>query len=392
MKAINLDNGAATPVAASVLEAMMPYFREYYGNPSSGHDLGKMPENALTEAREKVAELIGSSPGEVTFTSCASESNNLALKGIATAHKKKGKHIITSAIEHFSVLNPLKTLEKEGYSVTYLPVDNYGLIDPEQLQEAISSETVLVSIMTANPEIGTIQPVEEMAQIAKDKGVVFHTDATAAAGFIPLDVKKLKVDLLSLAGDQFYGPKGSGALFVRRGVRFLPLIEGGIQEGGRRAGCENVPAIVGLGEAALLARETMDQRAENLRAIRDSLREQLFSSINHLHLNGHPERRLPHNLHISVEFVEGEALLMHLNNAGIYVSSGSTCTSQALKASHVLEAIGLSPELAQGSLLFTLGLENNMEDVPYIVENLAETAEKLRKMSPLYQKYLKEGS
>ena len=303
MKAINLDNGAATPVAPSVLEAMMPYFREYYGNPSSGNDLGNTPGKALTEAREKVAGLIGSSPGEIIFTSGASEANNLALKGVAAAQKKKGKHIITSAIEHFSVLNPLKTLEKEGYSVTYLPVNNYGLIDPEQLQEAISPETVLISIMTANPEIGTIQPVEEMAQIAKDKEVIFHTDATAAAGFMPLDVKKLKVDLLSLAGDQLYGPKGSGALFVRRGVRFLPLIEGGIQEGGRRAGTENVPAIVGLGEAALLAREAMNQRLDNIRAIRESLREQLFARINHLHLNGHPEKRLPQNLHISVEFV-----------------------------------------------------------------------------------------
>ncbi len=392
MKSINLDYGAATPVAHRVLEAMMPYFSEYYGNPSSGHDLGEKPGQALAEAREKVAELIGSSPGEVVFTSCASESNNTALKGIAAANKKNGRHIITSSIEHFSVLNPLRTLEKEGYRVTYLPVDGTGLIDSQQLREAISSDTVLISIMTANPEIGTIQPVEELAEIARESGVVFHTDATAAAGFIPLDVKSLKVDLLSLAGNQFYGPKGSGALFVRKGIRYLPLLEGGVQEGGRRAGGENVPAIVGLGEAALLARETLEQRAASLREIRDGLKKQLFSRITHLHLNGHPERRLPHNLHISVEFVEGEALLMHLNKAGIYVSSGSTCTSQALKSSHVLSAIGLSPELAQGSLLFTLGEENSIDDIPYVVERLDETTGNLRYMSPLYQKYLKEGS
>ncbi len=392
MNAVNLDNVAATPVDPHVLEVMMPYFKDHYGNPSSGHELGEKPARALVEAREKVGDFIGSNPDEITFTSCASESNNMALKGIAAAYKKKGQHIITSAIEHFSVLNPLRTLEKEGYQVTYLPVDHYGLVDPEQLRKAISSDTVLVSIMTANPEIGTIQPIKELAEIAKENGVVFHTDATAAAGYLPLDVEKLKVDLLSLSGDQFYGPKGSGALFVRQGTRILPLIEGGIQEKGRRAGSENVPAIVGLGEAALLAGERMEERTKSLSSVRDSLRKQLFSGITHLHLNGHPDKRLPHNLHISVEFVEGEALLMHLNNAGIYVSSGSTCTSQALKSSHVLAAIGLSPELAQGSLLFTLNLENSVEEVSYIVERLAETAEKLRRMSPLYQKYLKEGS
>ncbi len=391
MKTINLDYGAATPVDPAVLETMLPYFREHYGNPSSGHDLGDRPAEALAAAREEVAALIGASPGEITFTSCASEANNTALKGIAAARKKKGKHIITSAIEHFSVLNPLRTLEKEGYRVTYLPVDRFGLVDPEQLQETITPETVLVSIMTANPEIGTLQPIEALAEIAREKEVPFHTDATAAAGFVPLDVARLKVDLLTLAGDQLYGPKGSGALFVRQGLRFLPLIEGGIQERGRRAGSENIPAIVGLGAAARLARETMEERVAQLKAIRDELKAQLFSRISHLHLNGHPEERLPHNLQISVEFVEGEALLMHLNNAGIYVSSGSTCTSQALKSSHVLQAIGLSPELAQGSLLFTLGLENTLADVPYVVAQLEETAARLRQMSPLYQKHVKEG-
>ncbi len=391
MKSINLDYGAAAPVDRAVLEAMMPYFREHYGNPSSGHDLGDKPAEAVAQAREKVAALLGANPEELIFTASASEANNMALKGGAAAYKKKGRHIITSAIEHFSVLNPLRTLEKEGFSVTYLPVDHFGRVDPAQLEEALTPETVLVSIMLANPEIGTIQPIKELAERAKESGAIFHTDATAAAGFVPLDVGELGVDLLTLAGDQLYGPKGSGALFTRRGVRILPLIEGGIQEKGRRAGIENVPAIVGFGEAARLAHENMAERMNRLAGIRDSLKEQLFTAIDHLHLNGHPGQRLPHNLHLSVKFVEGEALLMHLNNAGIYVSSGSTCTSQALKASHVLEAIGLSPELAQGSLLFTLGPENTPEDVPYVVQRLKDTTEKLRKMSPLYQKYLKEG-
>ncbi len=394
MKAINLDYTAAAPVDEKVLQVMLPYFTEHYGNPSSGHSLGEKPREALEEARFEVGRLIGAdkaAKSQIVFTASASEANNLAVKGIIAAGKRKGNRIITSAIEHFSILNQLKSLEKDGYEIVRLPVDGSGLIDPGQLEEAINDQTILVSIQAANPEIGTIQQVEKLAAIAREREIPFHTDAAAAAGWIPLDVEKMGVDMLSVAGDQFYGPKGSGALFVRRGVRLRPLIEGGIQEKGLRAGTENVPAIVGLGEAARLARESLEERSRKVAAFRDKLKESLFAVIPHLHLNGHPEKRLPRNLNVSVEFVEGEALLMRLNMAGIYVSSGSSCTSQALKSSHVLEATGLPPELAQGSLLFAPGLESREDDIPYITEQLSEVAKLLRNMSPLYHQYLKEG-
>ena len=389
MKRINMDHGAATPLDPAVWEAMKPFFLEHFGNPSSGHSLGAEPRRAISGAREKVATLIGASPEEIVFTSCASEANNMAIKGIAAARRSQGNHIVASSIEHFSVLNPLKTLEKEGFRVTLLPVDRYGLVDPGDLASAITPETILVSIMAANPEIGTLQPLESLAAVTRERGIPFHTDACAAAGRVPLDVG-VGIDLLTLGGDQLRGPKGSGALYVRRRTRLLPLLEGGIQERGRRAGSENVPAIVGMGEAARLAAETMEERARYLSSLRDELRDGLLSRIPHLHLNGHPERRLPDNLHVSVEFVEGEALLLHLDMAGISVSSGSSCTSQALKSSHVLGAVGLSPELAQGSLLFTLGQDNTAEDIPYVVEELARVARLLRQMSPLYHNYLKE--
>jgi cysteine desulfurase len=391
MREINLDYGAATPVDPAVLQAMQPFFLEHYGNPTSFHNLGERPRQALAEARENVAGLLGAGAEEIIFTSSASEANNMALKGLAAARRNKGNHIITSAIDHFSVLNPLRTLERAGFTVTQLPVDQFGLVDPEQLRQAITGETIFISIQAANPEIGTLQLLSQLVAVAREKGIPFHTDATAAAGFVPLDVGETGVDLLTLAGDQLYGPKGSAALYVRRGTRLLPLLEGGIQEKGRRAGTENVPAIVGLGEAARLAREGLAERSSRYSALRDNLQEKLFAAVPHLHLNGHPHMRLPHNLHLSVEFVEGEALLMHLNMAGIYVSSGSTCTSQALKSSHVLQAVGLVPELAQGSLLFTLGPDSSADDAPYVAEQLSRIAELLRRMSPLYQKYLKEG-
>lgn len=390
MKAINLDNAAAAAVDPAVLEAMVPYFTEHFGNPSSGHELGVKPRKALEESREMVGRLINAEPREIIFTASASEANNLAVKGLAAANRGKGNHIIASAIEHFSILNQLKTLEKEGYQVTLLPVDRFGLVDPAQLEEAITDQTILISIQTANPEIGTIQPLEALAAVAEQKGVPFHTDAAAAVGWIELDVQKSGVSLLSLAGDQFYGPKGSAALYISKKARIRPLIEGGIQERGLRAGTENVPALVGLGAAAKIAFESMAVRSQKVAVLRDELKESLFKSIPHLHLNGHPDLRLPRNLNISVEFVEGEALLMRLNMAGIYVSSGSSCTSQALKSSHVLSAIGLPPELAQGSLLFTLGTGNSAAEIAYITENLAAVAELLRKMSPLYHQYLKE--
>jgi cysteine desulfurase len=390
MKKISLDNQAASPLEPAVLEAMLPFFTEHYGNPSSGHELGNAPRKALEGARASVAGLINAEPREIIFTASASESNNLAIKGLLAANRSKGNHIISSSVEHFSVLNQLKTLEKEGFAVTLLPVDQYGLVNPVQLEQAITDKTILVSIQAANPEIGTIQPLDDLVKVAESKGVPFHTDAAAAAGWIEIDVKKTGVALLSLAGDQFYGPKGSAALYISQKTRIRPLIEGGIQERGLRAGTENVPALVGLGVAAKLASETMAQRVKAITLLRDQLKERLLENVPHLHLNGHPKQRLPHNLNLSVQFVEGEALLLRMNMAGIYVSSGSSCTSQALKSSHVLAAIGLPPELAQGSLLLSLGRQNNAEEVPYITEQLAAVADLLRRMSPLYHQYLKE--
>ncbi len=390
MKEINLDYAAAAPLDKRVLDKMVPFFTEHYGNPSSGHTLGEKPKAAIEDAREAVASLIGAEAKNVIFTASASEANNLVIKGLVKAGKKKGNHLIASSIEHFSVLNQLKTLEKEGYRVTLLPVDKYGMVNPKDLEAAIDDQTILISIQAANSEIGTIQPIEELSAIARERNIPFHTDAAAAAGWIELDVEKMGIDLLTLAGDQFYGPKGSAALFVRRGIRLMPQVEGGIQERGLRAGTENVPAIVGLGEAAKIAKETMSERAGKLAAIRDQLKESLIEAVPNLHLNGHPEQRLPHNLNVSVEFVEGEALLMRLQMAGIYVSSGSSCTSQALKSSHVLSAIGRPPELAQGSLQLTLGPGSSAEDIPYITEQLSEIAVLLRNMSPLYHQHLKE--
>lgn len=393
MKEINLDYTAAAPVDPAVLEKMLPYYSTYYGNPSSGHSLGERPRKAIDEAREYVARLIGAEPEqqEIIFTASASEASNLAVKGLVAAKKAKGNHLIASAVEHFSVLNQLKTLQKEGYAITLLPVDKFGLVDPAQLEEAITDKTILVSVQAANPEIGTIQPLAELAAVAKNKGVTFHTDAVAAAGWVDINVRESGVDLLSLAGDQFYGPKGAAALFVARGTRVKPLIEGGIQERGLRAGTENVPAIVGLGEAARLAADTLTERASQTALLRDRLKESLMSAVPYLHLNGHPEKRAPRNLNLSVEFVEGEALLLRLNMAGIHVSSGSSCTSQTLKSSHVLAAIGLPPELAQGSLLFTLGPDSKADEISYVTEQLAAVAEMLRKMSPLYHQFLKEA-
>ncbi len=391
MKKINLDYTAAAPVEKAIIEKMLPLLTEHYGNPSSGHSLGEMPRKALQEARENVGRLIGADAGNIIFTASASEANNLAVKGFAKANMKKGKHIITSPVEHFSILNQLKTLKKEGFSITELPVDEYGLVHPRDLADAITGETILVTIQAANQEIGTIQPLAELVAVAKESNVVFHTDAAAAVGWIPVDVQKLGIDMLSLAGDQFYGPKGTGALFVKRGVRLTPLVEGGTQEKGLRAGTENVALIAGLGEAARIAAVQLEERAKEAAFFRDKLKESLFSAIPYLHLNGHPEKRVPRNLNISVSFVEGEALLMRLDMAGISVSSGSSCTSQALKSSHVLSAIGVPPELAQGSLQLTAGPGSSVEDIPYITEQLAEVTNILRSMSPLYHQFMKEA-
>lgn len=369
---------------------MLPYFSDKFGNPSNLHDVGREAKEAVEEARGKTASLIGARPEEIFFTSSGAESNNFALKGLVQANSQKGKHIIVSQIEHFSVLHPAKTLEKSGFVVTYLPTDQRGLVDPDDVAKAITRDTILVSVMHANNEIGTIEPIEEIGRITKEKGVLFHTDAVASTGWIPVDVKTLGVDALSLSGHQFYGPKGAAALFVRKGVRIKPQIEGGIQEDGRRAGTENVPAIVGLGKAAELAAAEIPGRMSSLASLRDHLQNGLIGKIDHLVVNGHPAKRLPHNLNISLWYVEGESMLLFLNMQGVSVSSGSACTSRSLKASHVLTCIGTDAAVANGTLLMTLGMENTREDIDYVIEKLPPIVQRLREMSPLYEDMIKQ--
>jgi cysteine desulfurase len=368
---------------------MLPFLGEVFGNPSSLHDWGDVARQAVDAARSQVAELIGANDEEVIFTGSGTESNNFAVKGLALAQQSKGKHVVVSAIEHFSVLHSARTLEKWGFEMTQVPVDKYGLVNPEDVKRSIRKDTILVSVMHANGEVGTIEPIKEIAKIAKENNVVFHTDAIATAGTIPVDVKELGVDALSLAGNQFYGPKGVGALWVRRGVRIMPFLDGGVQEGGRRAGTENVPAIVGLGKAAELAKANMAARMKQLIPLRDRLLKELPAKIEHVMVTGHPQNRLPGHASFCVEFIEGESMLMFLNIEGIAVSSGSACTSRALKASHVLIAMGISHELAQGSLLCTFGLDNTNEDVDYMLKVLPPIVDRLRQMSPLYSKFIK---
>lgn len=386
MREVYLDHAATTPIRPEVVEAMLPYLREHFGNPLSLHRYGDAPRRAVEEAREKVAALIGAQPNEVYFTASGSEANNMAVKGIAMMARTRGKgnHIVVSAIEHQSVLYAAETMGKLGFEVTQVPVDRYGLVDPQAVAEALRDDTVLVSVMLANNEIGTIEPIAEIARVVRARGIPFHTDAVAAVGNIPVKVEELGVDMLSLAGSQFYGPKGAGALYIRRGLRITPLIDGGIQESGRRAGTENVPAIVGLGVAAELAAAELEERARRLIPLRDRLIARLTGEIPHVYLTGHPTQRLPHHVSVTVEYIEGESMLLFLNMQGVAASSGSTCTSRALKASHVLTAIGVDPALAQGSLVFTLGEGNTVEDVDYVLEVLPPIVERLRQMSPLY--------
>jgi cysteine desulfurase len=370
---------------------MLPYLGEAFGNPSCIHGWGDVAREGMEAARAQVAQLIGADDSEIIFTGSGTESNNFAIKGLALAQQNKGKHVVISAIEHFTVLHSAKTLEKWGFNLTLVPVDRYGVIDPEDVRKRIRKDTVLVSVMHANGEVGTMEPIREIAKITKENNIPFHTDAIATAGTIPVDVKGLGVDALSLAGNQFYGPKGVGALWVRRGVRIMPLLDGGVQEGGRRAGTENVPAIVGLGKAAELARASMAARNEHLTKLRDRLLKELPSKIDHVVVTGHAEHRLPGNASFCVEFIEGEAMLMLLNSQGVAVTSGSACTSRALKASHVLIAMGISHALAQGSLLFGFGIDNTDEDVDHVLEVLPPIVDKLRQMSPLYSKFIKTG-
>jgi len=387
---VYLDYIATTPVLPEVIEAMLPYFREVYGNPQSLHAWGDEAREAIEKAREQVTALIGGSVEEIVFTSSGSESNNLAIKGLAQGQVTKGKHIIVSAVEHFSVLHAARTLEKAGFELTVVPVDKYGLVDPDEIAKNIRKGTILVSVMHANGEVGTIQPIAEIGKITREAEVLFHTDAVASTGNIPLDVNKLGVDALSLAGNQFYGPQGSAALWVRKRVRLLPLIDGGVQEGGRRPGTENVAAIVGMGRAAEIAVKDMPSRMSKFSQLRDRLISGLPAAVDHTILTGHPTHRLPHHASFCVEFIEGEAMLLLLNSQGIAVSSGSACTSRALKASHVLIAMGISHEIAQGSLLFSLGVDNNEADIDYVLEKLPPIVDRLRQMSPLYAKFMKE--
>jgi cysteine desulfurase len=386
MAVVYADHIAAMPVHPKVYEAMVPYFKEYYGNPSSIHEDGEKARGALEEARGRVARLVGSAEEEIYFTSCGTESNNLALKGIAWAHQARGKEILISGIEHFSIMHAANALEKAGFHITRLPVDQDGLVDPAVVERAITPQTILVSIMHANPEVGTIEPIAEIGRITRGKKVLFHTDAVDSVGNIPVKVNELNVDLLSLAAGTFYGPKGAAAIYIRKGVRIHPLLDGGIQERGLRAGTENVPAIVGMGVAAELAGEELPQRMKYMKSLGERLSEGLPQKIPYLRFLGHPTQRLPGNVSVAVEFIEGEAMLLFMDMEGIRISSGSACISRSLKVSHVMLAMGVDAATAQGSLLFTFGMENKPEDVDRILEVLPPIVERLRNMSPVYRK------
>ena len=383
------DNAATTPVREEVLQAILPYFREYYGNASSVYGIAKESKKALEKARAQVAAAIGAKPEEVYFTAGGSESDNLALRGIAEAYQKKGNHIITTKIEHHAILHTAEYLEKHGVEVTYLNVDEFGRISLEELEKAIRPETILISIMFANNEIGTIQPIAEIGAIAKKHGILFHTDAVQALGHVPIDVEKMNIDLLSMSGHKLGAPKGIGAIYIRKGVAVTPLIFGGAQESKRRAGTENIPGIVGMGMAAELAVKEMEEMTEKLTEMRDKLIRGILEQIPHSRLNGHPTERLPGNCNISFEFIEGESLLLLLDALGIAASSGSACTSGSLDPSHVLMAIGLPHEVAHGSLRLTMDRDNTEEEIDFILEKLPAIVQRLRDMSPVYEDYLK---
>lgn len=384
MRKVYLDHSATTPVHPEVLEAMLPYYKEKFGNPSSIHEYGRVAKTALEEAREKVAKLFNCSPYEIYFTSGGTESNNLAIKGVAFANKKKGKHIITSSVEHHAVLESCKFLKKEGYEITYLPVDRWGLVDPDDLRKNIKDDTILVSIMHVNNETGTIQPIEELVRIAKEKGVYFHTDAVQSAGKIPIDVGKLPVDLASISAHKIYGPKGVGAIYIRKGTRIIPLSHGGHHERSRRAGTENIPGIVGLGEAVEMVLKDMDKHNKHLKNLTETFFKKLKETVKDIQLNGHFDKRIPSTLNISFKGVEGESIILSLDMKGVAVASGSACTSGSLEPSHVLSAMRIEPAVAQSSIRFSFGRENTIDDVDYVTGVLPEIIERLRSMSPIY--------
>ena len=383
MRRIYLDHAATTPTHPEVVKAMLPYFTDAFGNPSSIYSYGLEAKGAIEEARTKVAELIGARSEEIIFTSGGTEADNFALKGVAYASEHKGNHIITTPIEHHAVMEACKFLERRGFRITYLSVDEYGLVDPQDVKKAITDKTILISVMHASNEIGTIEPISEIGKIAKEAGVYFHTDAVQAVGHIPVNVDELKVDLLSISAHKLYGPKGVGALYIRKGTKSVSLIHGGEQEKRRRAGTENVPAIVGLGKAMGIAGQTVNREVERLSYLRDKLIEGLVERIDNIRLNGHPRKRLPNNVNVSVDFVEGESMLLNLDLEGICASTGSACSSSSLEPSHVLLALGLPAEQAHGSLRFTLGRESTEADVERVLEVLPGIVVGLRTMSPL---------
>ena len=392
MKTTYMDYSATTYVKPEVLDAMMPFFTEKFGNPSSFYGISRETKMAVDNARAQVAKAINCDPNEVYFTGGGSEADNWAIKGIATAHMKKGNHIITTKIEHHAVLHTCEFLEKFGFEVTYLDVNEEGFVDLKQLEEAITDKTILVSIMFANNEIGTIQPIKEIGALCREKKVLFHTDAVQAVGSVPVDVKEMNIDLLSLAGHKLYGPKGIGALYIRRGVRIDNLIHGGGQERGRRAGTENIPGVVGLGKAIEIATENIEENRARLTVLRDKLIDGILERIPYARLNGpRGDKRLPGNSNISFEFIEGESILLSLDFEGICASSGSACTSGSLDPSHVLLAIGLPHEKAHGSLRTTLGAASTEEDVEKLLNEVPPIIERLRNMSPLWYDFKRKG-
>ena len=382
---IYFDNAATTPIRPEVYDAMRPYIESCYGNPSSVYKLARESKKAIDLARKQVADAINADSGEIFFTGCGSESDNWAIKGVALALKDRGKHIITTCIEHHAILHTCEFLEENGYEVTYLPVDEYGMVSADDIKKAIRPDTILVSVMTANNEIGTIEPIKEIGAVCREKGVYFHTDAVQAVGHIKIDVKEMNIDLLSLSGHKIGAPKGIGALYIRKGVKIKNLIHGGQQEKGKRAGTENVIGIVALGKAIELAVSEMEDTTERLKYLRDKIINGVLKNIEYSRLNGHPEERLPGNVNISFEFIEGESMLLMLDAKGICASSGSACTSGSLDPSHVLLAIGLPHEKAHGSLRISLGYQNTEEEVDKLLEVLPPIVQRLREMSPLYE-------
>jgi cysteine desulfurase len=391
MKNIYFDHAATTAVKPEVLEAMLPYFTEKYGNASSIYSLGRENKKAIDTAREKVAIALNAKPSEIFFTSGGTEADNWALEGVAFANQAKGKHIITTNIEHHAILHTCKFLEKQGFEVTYVPVDNKGIVHVEDIEKAIRPDTILISVMFANNEIGTIQPITEIGALAKERGIYFHTDAVQAIGNILIDVKDMNIDMLSLSAHKFYGPKGVGVLYIREGVRIYPFMNGGAQERGKRASTENVAGIVGLGKAIELATTNIEEYNTKLMKLRDRAIKEILEKIPYSRLNGDEKNRLPGNVNISFEFIEGESILLMLDMKGICASSGSACTSGSLDPSHVLLAIGLPHEIAHGSLRLTFGEENTDSDLDYLLETLPPIIEKLRAMSPLYESFKQNG-